>query len=140
MLSRLLYVSRCALRQTGADREAHVRAMAAEAASRNAAAQLTGCLLHLDDTFVQVLEGSMVEVERIFEKICCDFRHTEVKLIDLAPTSERIFADWSLGLLQDPGRSASALRDQLEDVRFLAGINASEAIDQMRRLLELQPA
>jgi hypothetical protein len=139
-LNRLLYISRCALREQGAARDAAVAALAADAAARNALAQLTGSLLYVGDTFVQVIEGPAKPVERTFERICCDFRHEEVKLIDLLPVRERIFPEWGMAVLGADAETRIKLRDDLEEVRFLVGINAREAIGQMRRLLDLHSA
>jgi Sensors of blue-light using FAD len=135
-LSRLLYVSRCALASEGAAREAEVREIAEGSAHRNLASELTGSLLHVGDTFIQVLEGPTPEVERVFEVICCDFRHDDVKLIDLAPIKGRVFPEWSMAFLSAEAETRVRLNDDLEEIRFLVGINAREAINQMRHLLD----
>lgn len=135
-LSRLLYVSHCNSKKTGEERIAEVRDLASEAASRNAAADLSGVLLHVGDSFVQVIEGPAASVENVFERICCDFRHDDVKLIDLVPVKERIFAEWDMAVLCPDADTAIRLRDDLEEVRFLVGINAREAVNQMRNLLD----
>jgi hypothetical protein len=134
-MNRLLYVSRCALEEQGAERDAKVRALAAEAARRNAAAMLSGSLLYVNDSFVQVLEGPGRAVEQTFEAICCDFRHDDVKLIDLVPIKERIFSDWSLAFLSVDAETQLKTRDDMEEIRFLVGVNAREAVSQMRQLL-----
>lgn len=139
-LIRLLYVSRCALPADGAERDAQVRELAAFSAARNTSAGLTGSLLHVGDSFIQVLEGPSEAVERTFERICCDFRHEDVKLIDLVPVKERAFGEWSMAFLSAETGATISLRDDMEDVRFLVGVNAREAVLQMRRLLETQPA
>jgi hypothetical protein len=135
-LNRLLYVSRCALREQGAEREARVRQITADAAARNVATSLTGSLLYVNDSFVQVLEGPAEAVERTFEAICCDFRHVEVKLIDLVPVKARAFSDWNMAYLGANAETTLKMRDDLEEVRFLVGVNAREAVRQMRHLLE----
>jgi len=135
-LSRLLYVSRCNSDKTGADLIAEVRDLASESATRNAEADLSGVLLHVGDSFVQVIEGPGASVENVFERICCDFRHEDVKLIDLVPVKERIFAEWDMAVLCPEADTAIRLRDDLEEVRFMVGINAREAVSQMRRLLD----
>ncbi len=137
-LSRLLYVSRCAIEDDAA-RDAHIREIAARAAARNAAAQLTGSLLHIDGTFVQVLEGPVGAVERTFESICCDFRHEDVKLVDLVMVKERVFPKWNMALLGGDTETTLPLRADLEEIRFLVGVNAREAVRQMRRVLEGEP-
>ena len=136
-LIRLLYVSRCALGVEGPARDAKVREIAAQSVRRNAAAQLSGSLVYIKDSFVQVLEGPAAAVERTFEAICCDFRHEDVKLIDLVPVKERVFPDWSMAFLGGDDQTSLAMRDDLEEVRFLVGINAREALSLMRRLLEV---
>jgi hypothetical protein len=135
-LSRLLYVSRCALPDEGPAREAKVREIAARSSTRNAATLLTGALLHVDDTFVQVIEGPVKAVERTFEAICCDFRHDDIKLIDLLPAKERLFPEWTMAFLTAGDEATLTTRGDLEEIRFLVGVNAREAINHMRRLLK----
>lgn len=138
-MNRLLYVSRCALEETGAERDASVRALAAEASRRNAAAMLSGSLLYVNDSFVQVLEGPARAVEQTFEAICRDFRHDDVKLIDLVPTKERIFPEWSMAFLGVDAETKLKTREDLDEIRFLVGVNAREAVAQMRHLLKTDP-
>jgi len=135
-LSRLLYVSRCALESEGVELSAQVREIAAASALRNRDAEVTGSLLHVGDTFIQVLEGPTPAVERTFEVICCDFRHDDVKLIDLVPIKSRAFPDWSMAYLSGDTETRVPLADDMEEIRFLVGINAREAVNQMRRLLD----
>jgi hypothetical protein len=139
-MNRLLYVSRCALEDEGALRDEKVRALAVDAAKRNAASMLSGSLLYLDNSFVQVIEGPARAVEQTFEAICCDFRHDEVKLIDLVPIKERIFSEWSMAFLAIDAETKVKTRDDLEEIRFLVGVNAREALAQMRRLLKTNSA
>ena len=135
-LRRLLYVSRCALPGEGHERDLQVQTIATAAAKRNREAQITGSLLHLGDTFIQVLEGPTAAVERTFEAICCDFRHEDVKLLEILPMQERVFPEWGMALIGGDTETRVKLRDDLEEVRFLAGVNTRGAIAQMRRLLE----
>lgn len=135
-LNRLLYASRSVSTAEGAARDAEINELATRSASRNAGAHLTGILLHVDDSFVQVLEGPMAAVERTFEAICCDFRHEDVKLIDLVPVKERVFPEWSMAALSAERETEVRLRDDLQEVRYMVGINAREAIREMRRLLD----
>jgi hypothetical protein len=135
-LSRLLYVSRCAFKEQGAERDGAVRDIAARAARRNTACLLTGALLYVDDTFVQVLEGPAKAVERCFEAICCDFRHDDIKLIDLIPAKDRVFAQWHMAFLAANDDTTIQTRGDLEEISFLVGVNAREAVNQMRHLLK----
>jgi len=136
-LIRLLYVSRCALGAEGPARDAKVREIAAQSARRNAETLLSGSLVYVKNSFVQVLEGPAPAVERTFEAICCDFRHEDVKLIDLIPVKQRVFPQWSMAFLGGEDEASLAMRDDLEEIRFLVGINAREAVSLMRRLLDV---
>jgi len=134
-LSRLLYVSHCALKEQGAARDTAVREIAARSAKRNPSSLLSGALLYVDDTFVQVLEGPIKAVERCFEAICCDFRHDDIKLIDLIPAKDRVFPEWSMAFLAADDATMKTHGD-LAEIRFLVGVNAREAVNQMRQLLK----
>jgi hypothetical protein len=140
MLNRLLYTSRCAFSSTGDALVSDVRELARLSAERNAKAQLTGALIHVRGSFVQVLEGPAAALEQTFERICCDFRHDEMKLVDVAPIQSRAFAGWELALLSAEQETALSLREDLDEIRFLIGINAREAISLMRRVLREQTA
>lgn len=127
---RLLYTSQ-ALHWEDAGASGHIQALAARSEGRNRENGLTGCLVFVEGCFIQILEGPPPAVEETFERICCDFRHRDVKLIDLAPVRERYFADWGMAFLSN---EEVALQASLEEIRFTVGINAREAMNQMRAL------
>jgi hypothetical protein len=54
------------------------------------------CVCH-GDVFIQVLEGSREEVNRLYGKLLRDARHTDVTLLDYAEIEERRFASWRMG-------------------------------------------
>ena len=138
LMNRLLYVSRCLPDGEDMTSHAQVLELAATSASRNTRAQLTGSLLFVDGTFVQVLEGPADAVESTFERICCDFRHQDVKLIDLVAAQERLFPEWGMACLSADRETSIKLHAELEEIRFRVGINAREAVIQMRGLLDNQ--
>lgn len=51
------------------------------------------------NVFVQVLEGSAVDVTELFGRICADKRHRRVELITFEPAPERLFDEWGLRLV-----------------------------------------
>ena len=57
---------------------------------------LTGVLLHDDNHFAQVLEGTQHDVETIFEKIQRDLRHHDVVIVYFHEIEQRDFAKWSM--------------------------------------------
>lgn len=63
---------------------------------RNARREVTGMLLFRDGVFIQLLEGSDVEVNLVFESIRRDPRHQRVTVLVDEPITERAFASWSM--------------------------------------------
>ncbi|MEH6756655.1 MAG: BLUF domain-containing protein [Parasphingorhabdus sp.] len=136
--SRLLYTSALDIGHTGERPEQTARKIAEGSAAHNRLSDLTGSLVFVDGAFIQILEGPPDEVEKTFERICCDFRHVDVRLIDFINVSERLFEDWDMACLCEDKDTSLALRDGLQEIRFLVGINASQAMLQMRNLLDNQ--
>ena len=134
--SRLLYTSRACPRPdadlTDCDRDA----IAAQARQRNSVSGITGCLVLVDGTYLQILEGAPEQVEETFERICKDMRHADVRLIDLVGTGERLFEGWDMACLDGSAADCGeGMADELRHVRNLAGVNASQAVAFMRELV-----
>jgi hypothetical protein len=62
----------------------------------NARHELTGMLLYIGGSFVQVLEGRLEMVEAAFGTIRRDQRHAHVNLIISEPILERAFEGWTM--------------------------------------------
>jgi len=94
MLVRLVYASRSASPVT----DEVIGGILAQSRKNNPEHGLTGvlCLCH-GDTFLQVLEGGRDEVNRIYSKVLCDARHSDVTLLDYSEVSERRFSSWRMG-------------------------------------------
>jgi len=65
--------------------------------SNNRQKEVTGLLLHVDQGFLQVLEGPREAVLAIFAHIEQDLRHTGLRVLAQQETQERLFTDWSMG-------------------------------------------
>ncbi len=94
-LFRVLYCSRSRL--TAAVAPQGIADILATSRVNNARDQLTGGLLFSDGCFAQVLEGPLAALERAFERIQCDQRHSEVTVLQLGPITARDFPSWSMG-------------------------------------------
>lgn len=57
---------------------------------------ITGCLLYYDHEFVQYLEGNMLKVKALFERIKIDKRHKNVLLLFSGHIYRREFESWSM--------------------------------------------
>ena len=62
----------------------------------NAKQEITGMLLYICGSFLQVLEGRPEMVDAVFSKILTDKRHTEVTLIARESIPERAFEGWTM--------------------------------------------
>lgn len=63
----------------------------------NKANHITGMLLYVNDSFLQVLEGLPGRIDQLYQTIRSDPRHTaELKILDL-DLPERQFGQWSIG-------------------------------------------
>jgi hypothetical protein len=95
-LHRLAYVSR-ATAPSGAEAARHLASILAVAQRDNAAAGITGALLHSRRWFAQVLEGERGALEALYARIERDPRHRDVTLLALHPATRRVFESWSMG-------------------------------------------
>gem|GEM_PF-1115748 len=65
----------------------------------NASASVTGLLLFSGGCFLQVLEGRRLVLERLFERIAADERHTDLERLCDNEIDDRMFGSWNMGLL-----------------------------------------
>ena len=112
MLVRLLYASRAA---AAVDDDA-LAAILRQCRANNPALGVTGVLCFSGGLFMQVLEGGRSVVNRIYNGIVADPRHTDVVLLSYEEISERRFAGWSMGQVEpgapEPGAAAEVFRDR----------------------------
>ena len=93
MLVRLMYASRAV---PAVDQE-ELLAIVRKSKANNPAAGVTGVLCFSEGIFLQVLEGGRSAVNRLYNRIASDARHTEVELLCYEEIGERRFAGWSMG-------------------------------------------
>ncbi len=85
-----------------------------QARPRNGALGVSGMLLYINGSFLQILEGPPAQVEPLFEKISTDKRHTNVVTIIRESIAKRDFDGWSMGFA-DVNEADLASIDGLED-------------------------
>lgn len=66
--------------------------------TNNAAHGITGALLYRDGRFLQVLEGSLLAVHTLMDRLRSDVRHTNVRVLLEEASPQRQFPDWSMKL------------------------------------------
>jgi hypothetical protein len=79
---------------------AELRTLLTKARVNNAALGVTGILIHVNGSFLQVLEGPADTVETLFGRIGRDSRHHRVLRLFAAPKTERSFGDWTMGFAE----------------------------------------
>jgi Sensors of blue-light using FAD len=93
MLVRLMYASRAV---PAVDQE-ELQTILRQSKNRNPQHGITGVLCLSHGIFLQVLEGGRSAVNRLYNTIAADTRHTQVELLLYQEIGERRFAGWSMG-------------------------------------------
>jgi Sensors of blue-light using FAD len=93
MLVRLMYVSRAV---PAVDQE-ELLAILRKSKANNPSQGVTGVLCFSEGIFLQVLEGGRSAVNKLYNRIASDNRHTQVELLSYEEIGERRFAGWSMG-------------------------------------------
>ncbi|MFZ4650119.1 MAG: BLUF domain-containing protein [Rubrivivax sp.] len=93
MLVRLMYASRAV---PAIDQE-ELLTILRQSKSNNPQCGVTGVLCFSGGIFLQVLEGGRSAVNRLYNRIAADPRHTDVEVLLYEEIGERRFASWSMG-------------------------------------------
>jgi hypothetical protein len=93
MMVRLIYASRSVGPVTA---QLHNEILS-KAQKYNPAHGVTGILMSNKETFLQILEGGREEVNRLYNAIARDERHTDVCLMLYEDVHERRFENWLMG-------------------------------------------
>ncbi len=134
---KLVYCSRNTIEETPEQTVAEIQSILACARSNNAKVGVTGALLFSADVFAQVLEGPAEAVERIFEKIQRDPRHSDVVILQSEHTEARDFPEWSMAFAGRPTEHSAALTAVL-DSRPKQGSAAAEDVLALLRGVVVQ--
>lgn len=81
--------------------------------TKNRAQEITGILLYLNGSIIQVLEGEEERVKALYEVINRDPQHKQVVKLYSGPVEHRSFADWSMGYKTLSVSELDHLRDEL---------------------------
>lgn len=71
---------------------------------------ITGMLLFHEGSFIQALEGKKELVEKLYEKIGQDQRHSETRVIFRGELKERDFDSWSMGFYRSNQSTSENLK------------------------------
>src|ERR1700712_5519340 len=96
MYDRLIYASRA----VSSPEESGLLDVLSVSRERNAAADVTGVLVHAERSFMQMIEGPATEITATYERITRDERHEALRLLLRERVDERLFPDWTMGFYQ----------------------------------------
>jgi hypothetical protein len=89
-LYTITYISR-APEVRGEQRRIFLRNIVKQADKNNQPDGVSGCLIHVDDYFIQVMEGPRGALSETYNRICRDERHHDVNLVQVGPSVARQF-------------------------------------------------
>jgi EAL domain-containing protein (putative c-di-GMP-specific phosphodiesterase class I) len=103
--------------------------------NKNAAYEITGILLFVDQCFFQILEGPEERVESLVRLIEKDSRHSKMTTIMREPIARRSFSSWTMGFAQISSEGLGRI-DGLND--FFTGQKILTDVDpgRARKLLQ----
>ncbi len=91
---RTVYISKATTLHTDAD----LLEILKQARRNNTELDVTGLLIYKDKSFIQLIEGPLSSIKRVFSAIKRDTRHYRIKcLIDCERVEARAFPQWSMG-------------------------------------------
>ena len=93
MLVRLLYVSRAVEK----DSNKAIESILESSRQHNLGNGITGVLCYGGGVFLQAIEGGREAVNKLYNHIVEDARHTDVVLLHYEEISERRFGGWTMG-------------------------------------------
>ena len=82
---------------------------------------ITGVLLYVRGSIIQVLEGEKTAVETLYNRIEQDSRHTNVDQVLSRPVAQRLFGSWSMGYETITNR-------QFEEIKSIIDLDTEEDI------------
>lgn len=99
----------------------------------NLVAGISGALLYVQGSIIQVLEGEAEAVETLFNRIQLDTRHTNVRRVMNRPITQRLFPQWTMGYETVTSRQMKEIRGTVlldEHHKALVTIKPDELIIQ----------
>ena len=108
-LRQIIYVSQATKTLT----EKELQELVATASRNNKLEGLTGALLYIENSFIQVLEGADNTITLMLERIESDRRHKNMRIISDQEVDHRFFEDWSMAYVQPDIRDSSIIIKEL---------------------------
>ncbi len=101
MCYRIVYCSRNNIEGSPEEVKAKIGSLLLISRRNNALSGITGALLFNGDAFAQLLEGPQEAVEKAFERIRWDPRHSDIVIMEQSNNAERYFSQWAMAYADD---------------------------------------
>jgi hypothetical protein len=98
---RLIYSSRSCI--ADGDRKSELGAIFTSARKNNRRLRVTGALVVTGDGFAQTLEGDEAVVRELYEGLCTDPRHDDIRLLEEQTVDGRTFGRWAMARVSEDG-------------------------------------
>lgn len=95
-IRQVIYISQASRRL----RDGEIDELVANASCNNRQRGVTGALLFIENSFVQVLEGEDEQIAELLALIEADPRHTNMRILVDQEIGHRNFSDWSMALVK----------------------------------------
>ncbi|RYF67951.1 MAG: BLUF domain-containing protein [Cytophagaceae bacterium] len=102
--------------------EAQLSTMLEQSRARNAQLGITGIMLYVRGSIIQVLEGDQQQVEAMYKRIQVDGRHQQVECILNRIITKRLFTDWRMGF-------QTINCSQLADIEAVCSLEMTDSLE-----------
>ena len=116
-IRQVIYISQ-ATRPIG---QGELEELVATASRNNKQADITGALLYIENSFIQVLEGEDASLTRLLETIESDPRHQDMRVISDRVIDFRNFKEWSMAYVKPDVRDSSTVMSELRSTSTPTG-------------------
>jgi hypothetical protein len=100
-------------------KDAELQELLSIAREANSRFNVTGMLICLSESFIQLIEGPKQHIEQLYQNIQQDTRHLRVTTLREGPNDRRFFPDWTMAFKKRDDDAASNDILSLDDQRIL---------------------
>lgn len=79
-----------------------LKEIAQKAEINNERLGISGALIYVEDVFLQLIEGGLVQLNELYRKISQDKRHNQLTILDFSKIKQRSFRSWKMKIIYLP--------------------------------------
>ena len=116
-IRQVIYISQA----TGPMQQQDIEELVATASYNNRQLGITGALLYIENSFVQVLEGEDAPITRLLAAIESDPRHRNMRILSDRTIDFRTFEAWSMAYVKPDPQDSSIIISELQSTSSAGG-------------------